>query len=136
MREILHIQAGQCGNQVGCKFWEVISEEHGIAPDGQYKGTSDDQLAQIGVYYTEAQGGTWVGGWVGGWEGRPSCLFCRLPGRRRRKGRGCIHLYSPTHPPTHHSNRTLRAACPAGGFGARDHGQCPFFPLWRPFPTR
>lgn len=23
MREILHIQGGQCGNQIGAKFWEV-----------------------------------------------------------------------------------------------------------------
>jgi hypothetical protein len=25
MREIIHIQAGQCGNQIGSKFWEVIA---------------------------------------------------------------------------------------------------------------
>lgn len=25
MREIVHIQAGQCGNQIGAKFWEVSS---------------------------------------------------------------------------------------------------------------
>jgi len=23
MREIVHIQAGQCGNQIGAKFWQV-----------------------------------------------------------------------------------------------------------------
>jgi hypothetical protein len=23
MREIVHLQAGQCGNQIGAKFWEV-----------------------------------------------------------------------------------------------------------------
>jgi hypothetical protein len=27
MREIVHIQAGQCGNQIGAKFWEVIADE-------------------------------------------------------------------------------------------------------------
>ncbi|OXB72211.1 UNVERIFIED_CONTAM: hypothetical protein H355_014952 [Colinus virginianus] len=32
MREIVHIQAGQCGNQIGAKFWEVISDEHGVDP--------------------------------------------------------------------------------------------------------
>ena len=32
MRELVHIQAGQCGNQIGAKFWEVISDEHGIDP--------------------------------------------------------------------------------------------------------
>jgi hypothetical protein len=30
MRELVHIQGGQCGNQIGAKFWEVISDEHGI----------------------------------------------------------------------------------------------------------
>ncbi len=38
MREIVHIQAGQCGNQIGAKFWEIISDEHGIGPDGGYQG--------------------------------------------------------------------------------------------------
>ena len=23
MREIVHLQAGQCGNQIGSKFWQV-----------------------------------------------------------------------------------------------------------------
>ncbi|KAH8059091.1 hypothetical protein JL722_5645 [Aureococcus anophagefferens] len=32
MREIVHIQGGQCGNQIGAKFWEVISDEHGVDP--------------------------------------------------------------------------------------------------------
>ena len=31
MRELVHIQGGQCGNQIGAKFWEVISDEHGLA---------------------------------------------------------------------------------------------------------
>jgi hypothetical protein len=38
MREIVHIQAGQCGNQIGAKFWEIISDEHGIDPTGSYQG--------------------------------------------------------------------------------------------------
>ena len=54
MREILHVQAGQCGNQIGSKFWEVISDEHGIDPTGMYKGDSDLQLERINVYYNEA----------------------------------------------------------------------------------
>ena len=29
MRELVHVQAGQCGNQIGAKFWEVIADEHG-----------------------------------------------------------------------------------------------------------
>ena len=30
MRELVAIQGGQCGNQIGAKFWEVVSDEHGI----------------------------------------------------------------------------------------------------------
>ena len=60
MREIVHIQAGQCGNQIGSKFWEQISNEHGIGPDGQYHGESDLQLERINVYYNEADGGRYV----------------------------------------------------------------------------
>lgn len=56
MREIVHIQAGQCGNQIGAKFWEVISDEHGIEPTGLYNGDSDLQLERINVYYNEASG--------------------------------------------------------------------------------
>ncbi|KAD6796667.1 hypothetical protein E3N88_07563 [Mikania micrantha] len=61
MREILNIQGGQCGNQIGAKFWEVICDEHGIDPTGQYKGsTADLQLERINVYYNEASGGRYV----------------------------------------------------------------------------
>uniref|UniRef100_A0A023F9N5 Tubulin beta chain n=1 Tax=Triatoma infestans TaxID=30076 RepID=A0A023F9N5_TRIIF len=56
MREIVHIQAGQCGNQIGAKFWEIISDEHGIDPTGAYHGDSDLQLERINVYYNEASG--------------------------------------------------------------------------------
>uniref|UniRef100_A0A4W4EMU2 Tubulin/FtsZ GTPase domain-containing protein n=1 Tax=Electrophorus electricus TaxID=8005 RepID=A0A4W4EMU2_ELEEL len=56
MREIVHIQAGQCGNQIGAKFWEVISDEHGIDATGSYQGDSDLQLERINVYYNEASG--------------------------------------------------------------------------------
>ncbi|XP_071386856.1 tubulin beta-4B chain isoform X6 [Centroberyx affinis] len=60
MREIVHLQAGQCGNQIGAKFWEVISDEHGIDPTGTYHGDSDLQLERINVYYNEATGGKHV----------------------------------------------------------------------------
>uniref|UniRef100_A0A3B5Q748 Tubulin/FtsZ GTPase domain-containing protein n=1 Tax=Xiphophorus maculatus TaxID=8083 RepID=A0A3B5Q748_XIPMA len=56
MREIVHIQAGQCGNQIGSKFWEVISDEHGIDQTGRYNGDSDLQLERICVYFNEALG--------------------------------------------------------------------------------
>ncbi|KAI5498868.1 structural constituent of cytoskeleton, partial [Trichomonas vaginalis G3] len=54
VREIVHIQAGQCGNQIGTKFWEVVSDEHGVDPTGKYYGDSDLQLENINVYFNEA----------------------------------------------------------------------------------
>ena len=53
-REIVHIQAGQCGNQIGSKFWEVISDEHGIGQDGIANPESDLQIERVEVYYNEA----------------------------------------------------------------------------------
>ncbi|KAK9766262.1 Tubulin beta chain (Beta tubulin) [Basidiobolus ranarum] len=60
MREIVHIQTGQCGNQIGNKFWDTISAEHGIDKDGAYVGDSDLQLERIDVYYNEAAQGKYV----------------------------------------------------------------------------
>ncbi|KAL2925899.1 Tubulin beta-1 chain [Bienertia sinuspersici] len=60
MREILHIQAGQCGNQIGAKFWEVVCLEHGIDPTGRYHGETDTQFERINVYYNEASCGRFV----------------------------------------------------------------------------
>jgi tubulin beta len=37
----------------GVKFWEVVSDEHGIERDGHYKGNNDLQLERISVYYNE-----------------------------------------------------------------------------------
>lgn len=60
MREILHIQGGQCGNQIGAKFWEMVCAEHGIDSTGKYHGDSDLQLERINVYYNEASCGRYV----------------------------------------------------------------------------
>jgi len=60
MREIVHIQAGQCGNQIGAKFWEFISDEHGIDPSGAYVGSNVLQRERINVYYNEVSTGKYV----------------------------------------------------------------------------
>ncbi|MQL84166.1 hypothetical protein Taro_016679, partial [Colocasia esculenta] len=60
MREILHVQGGQCGNQIGAKFWEVVCDEHGIDATGRYQGSSDLQLERVNVYYNEASCGRFV----------------------------------------------------------------------------
>ncbi|XP_011495458.1 PREDICTED: tubulin beta chain-like [Ceratosolen solmsi marchali] len=53
MREILNLQVGQCGNQIGSKFWEVIAEEHGIHSDGKYHGTNSLQMDKVNVFFHE-----------------------------------------------------------------------------------
>ncbi|XP_061177805.1 tubulin beta chain-like [Saccostrea echinata] len=60
MREIIHVQVGQCGNQVGSKFWEEISQEHGISSDGKYRGNEDIQLERIDVFFSEGHAGSYV----------------------------------------------------------------------------
>ncbi|XP_059051619.1 tubulin beta chain-like [Achroia grisella] len=60
MPEIVHVQAGQCGNQIGSKFWEVISDEHGIDANGLYNGENSLQQERLNVYYHEASSGKYV----------------------------------------------------------------------------
>ncbi|XP_031550548.1 tubulin beta-1 chain-like [Actinia tenebrosa] len=60
MRDIVHLQVGQCGNQVSTKFWEVIAEEHGIDPQGLYHGNAPAQLDKVNVYFDEKQDGRYV----------------------------------------------------------------------------
>ena len=33
-REIITLQVGQCGNQIGNEFWKMLCAEHGIRNDG------------------------------------------------------------------------------------------------------
>ncbi|TBU14595.1 gamma-tubulin [Ordospora colligata] len=34
MREVITLQVGQCGNQIGAEFWKMLCNEHGISPCG------------------------------------------------------------------------------------------------------
>jgi tubulin beta len=54
------MQAGQCGNQMGTKFWEAVFDERGTGGDGEYCGDNDAQLGRINVLYHEASGGKFV----------------------------------------------------------------------------
>jgi tubulin beta len=54
------MQAGQCGNQMGIKFWKVVCDEHGIGGGGKYFGDNDAQLGRIDVFYHEASGDKYV----------------------------------------------------------------------------
>jgi tubulin beta len=50
------MQAGQCGNQMGTKFWEVVCDEHDIGGSGEYCGKNDAHLDCINVFYHEVLG--------------------------------------------------------------------------------
>lgn len=40
-REIITLQVGQCGNQIGGEFWKQLCLEHGITPDGTLRDPWD-----------------------------------------------------------------------------------------------
>ena len=60
MREIIHIQTGQCGNQIGTKFWETISQEHSIDPTGICNRQEADYNDRLEVYYNQSSAGKYV----------------------------------------------------------------------------
>ena len=117
MREIVHIQAGQCGNQIGAKFWEIISDEHGIDPTGSYSGTSDLQLERINVYYNEATGGKYV----------PRVSLDNF----RNWPQPLVVFLVMTVPMLQLSLLSGRL----GGPGAWHHGQCQVWTLWSDLQT-
>ncbi len=55
VREIVSIQVGQCGNEIGSRFWSTLFREHDLSPDGSFVGDSDIELEKIKVYFDEVQ---------------------------------------------------------------------------------
>jgi tubulin gamma len=41
-REIITLQVGQCGNQIGGEFWKQLCREHGIEPNGTLRSLHND----------------------------------------------------------------------------------------------
>jgi len=60
MREIVSIQAGQCGNQIGARFWQTLCSEHAINQKGEYVGEKSEELERVNVYFTEADSARYV----------------------------------------------------------------------------
>jgi len=59
VREIIHVQVGQCGNQIGNAFWSTMGAEHKLEANGKFKGKPEEEdnqlrLDKIDVYYQEA----------------------------------------------------------------------------------
>ncbi|KAL4438552.1 hypothetical protein ABPG74_015450 [Tetrahymena malaccensis] len=53
MREIINLQIGRGGNQIGQCFWESVCAEHSLDQDGFSNKMSDFQREQIGVYFDQ-----------------------------------------------------------------------------------
>jgi len=68
MREIIQVQAGQCGNQIGGKFWEVVCDEHNIDASGQFIGNDKSVLDKINVYFNDVRKSRYV----------PRCILADL----------------------------------------------------------
>jgi len=55
VREILHVQVGQCGNQIGNRFWQTVIAEHSLDGSGYYTGSdAEKDLDKVNVYMRSA----------------------------------------------------------------------------------
>jgi tubulin gamma len=65
-REIITLQVGQCGNQIGGEFWKQLCLEHGISPDGTLKEYSPFENNHHNMPPTPLSGATTPGTGIGG----------------------------------------------------------------------
>ncbi|CAJ2502583.1 Uu.00g099770.m01.CDS01 [Anthostomella pinea] len=50
-REIITIQAGQCGNSIGSEFWQQLCLEHGINQDGNLEDFAKEDGDRKDVFF-------------------------------------------------------------------------------------
>ncbi|KAI9720543.1 MAG: gamma-tubulin [Chrysothrix sp. TS-e1954] len=53
-REIITLQAGQCGNSVGSKFWQQLCQEHGINQDGNLEDFATEGGDRKDVFFYQS----------------------------------------------------------------------------------
>ncbi|KAF8477201.1 Tubulin/FtsZ, GTPase domain-containing protein [Kalaharituber pfeilii] len=53
-REIITIQAGQCGNSVGSQFWQQLCQEHGINQDGNLEDFATEAGDRKDVFFYQS----------------------------------------------------------------------------------
>ncbi|ORX53984.1 tubulin gamma chain [Hesseltinella vesiculosa] len=53
-REIITLQTGQCGNQIGSEFWKQICAEHGISRDGTLEDFATEGGDRKDVFFYQA----------------------------------------------------------------------------------
>ncbi|EDV98731.1 tubulin gamma-2 chain [Drosophila grimshawi] len=58
--EIITLQLGQCGNQIGFEFWKRLCLEHGISPDGVLEDFTADGHDRKDVFFYQADDNHYV----------------------------------------------------------------------------
>ncbi|EGC38458.1 gamma tubulin [Dictyostelium purpureum] len=53
-REIITLQVGQCGNQIGSEFWKQLCKEHGINPAGYLEDYSIPGIDRKDVFFYQS----------------------------------------------------------------------------------
>ncbi|XP_052826484.1 tubulin gamma-1 chain isoform X1 [Octopus bimaculoides] len=53
-REMITLQLGQCGNQIGMEFWKQLCAEHGISPEGILENFATEGLDRKDVFFYQA----------------------------------------------------------------------------------
>ncbi|MCJ1349263.1 gamma-tubulin [Peltigera leucophlebia] len=53
-REIITIQAGQCGNSIGAQFWPQLCQEHGISQDGNLEDFATEGGDRKDVFFYQS----------------------------------------------------------------------------------
>ncbi|KAL4438551.1 hypothetical protein ABPG74_015449 [Tetrahymena malaccensis] len=59
MREIINIQIGNAGNQIGLDFWEALKIEHSLDCYGNLSHSTDYQQEKLDVYFFETINGSY-----------------------------------------------------------------------------
>ena len=52
--EVITLQLGQCGNQIGFEFWKKLCGEHGISPEGVLEEFASDGQDRKDVFFYQA----------------------------------------------------------------------------------
>lgn len=53
-REMIMLQLGQCGNQIGFEFWKKLCAEHGINPEGVLESFATEGIDRKDVFFYQA----------------------------------------------------------------------------------
>ncbi|XP_064456713.1 tubulin gamma-1 chain-like [Ornithodoros turicata] len=53
-REMIMLQLGQCGNQIGFEFWKKLCAEHGISPEGVLENFATEGIDRKDVFFYQA----------------------------------------------------------------------------------